>query len=83
MSLDTTRLGVIAAGMMESLAESYADQDVEVGEVVLLVELRGGDNWTAVAYRCTDNRSWIQAGLMQEGCKAVEASRRTTRDDGE
>lgn len=73
MSLDTTKLGEIAAGMMERLAESYEDHDVEVGTVALIVEISSGD-WTAVTYRCSDNRSWVQRGLMNEGVRAIDHS---------
>lgn len=59
--------------MMESLAESYEDHDVEVGAVALLVEINAGD-WTAVTYRCTDHRLWVQRGLMIAGINAVEAN---------
>lgn len=79
MSLDTTKLGEIAAGMMERLAESYEDYDVEVGTVALIVEVRSGE-WTAVTYRCSDDRSWVQRGLMHEGLRAVGYTQE--REDG-
>lgn len=82
MSLDTTRLGEIAANMMESLAESYETHDVSVGEVALIVEIRSGD-WTAVTYRCTDERAWVQRGLIRQGIDAVDASSEMTDAGGE
>lgn len=73
MSLDTTKLGEIAAGMMENLATSYEDHDVEVGAVALIVEIKS-DEWTAVTYRCSDARAWVQRGLMREGLRAIDFS---------
>lgn len=70
MALDTTRLGELAAGMMERLAEGYEDHDVTVGTVALIVEVNSGD-WTAVTYRCSDPRAWVQRGLMEAGISAI------------
>lgn len=84
MSLDTTALGKIAAEMMESLAAAYEEHDVTVGEVALIVEVDGED-WTAVTYRCTTPKAWVQLGLMHAGISAVHATRNVIddEDDGE
>lgn len=75
MGLDTTRLGRVAAEMMESLAESYAEEDVEMGEVVLAVEIRSG-GWSGIAYRCTDPRNWVQRGLALGLKRAIKRNGR-------
>lgn len=67
--MDTTRVGTVAAELMEGLAEGWEDHphDVEIGEVLILVELRGDDGdagWTDVAFRCSDPRQWVQRGLL-------------------
>lgn len=85
MSLDTSRIGVLAAEWMASLEESYKDydDDVEIGEVMLLVEIASakGDGWTAVAWRCTNPKNWVQRGLIREAWRSVKRSRRTRPND--
>lgn len=80
MSLDTTKLGQVAAELMESLANSYEGYDVEVGTVALIVEVNASE-WTAVTYRCSDPRVWIQKGLMRAGISAVNAANGHGEDD--
>ena len=55
------------------------DLVVVVGTVALIVEVRSGD-WTAVTYRCSDDRAWVQRGLMNEGVRAVDHSQERADD---
>lgn len=51
-----------------------------VGEVMLLAEIRGEDDdgtYTYIRFRCSDEREWIQRGMMhaalEQECQALEA----------
>jgi hypothetical protein len=69
MSLDTSTVGTLAAELMERLAEQYSE-DAEIGIVAVVAEIDCGDS-TAIYYRCTDGRHWIQAGLFDAAKRAV------------
>jgi len=85
MSLDTTRVGQVAAELMEAIAEGY-DDAVEIGAVAVIVEVGTTDDadegWTTVNYRCSDTRRWVQAGLLDAAKRAVFASSERADEDG-
>lgn len=63
MHPDAVKIGSLAAEFMDELGE-----DDEVGIVGIVVEVKyknedGVEN-TGVRYYCSDERSWIQAGLF-------------------
>jgi hypothetical protein len=69
--VDTTRLGQVAADLMDLLAEDAADEEaaeMELGEVMILAEVKGrdeeGDDWTSIRFRCSDPRFWVQRGML-------------------
>jgi len=54
---------------MEDLEKDQAELDEEqtIGEVMLLAEVRGEDEdgiYTYIRYRCTDDRQWVQRGML-------------------
>ena len=67
--LDTTAVGHLAAQLMDRLTEEYGE-DAEIGTVAVVVEVEMG-NATAITYRCTDARRWIQVGLFGAAQRAV------------
>lgn len=88
MSLDTTRVGQVAAELMEAIADEHGDADVEIGEVAVVVEVGTTDDadadegWTTVNCRCSDHRRWVQAGLLDAAKRAVFASSERADEDG-
>jgi hypothetical protein len=78
--MDTTKVGRVAADLMESMAQRYGEEEVEVGEVLVVVELSHPpgaetdfEESTQVVYRCSDSRGWVQRGLLEEAASS-EAS---------
>jgi hypothetical protein len=78
--MDTTRLGHVAADLMDHIAEEYGATDgVTLGIVAVIAEVDlpdsdGEPGWTTVQYRCSDARRWIQAGLFDAARRGVESS---------
>jgi len=75
---DWGQVGVIAAEMIDDFEKTYADQEVEIGMVALVVEVTGveegrdeEDNWTGVFYRTNEPRRWIQVGFFEAAKRAV------------
>ena len=72
------RVGLVAAQLMEKIeADSEPTDDERIGEVMLLVEVRGTDEdgpYTYIEWRCSDEREWMQRGLMHAG---LDSERRT------
>lgn len=73
------KVGIIAADLMERLEDDYKDfDDVEIGIVAVVVEVnyvdRQDDGVSAVEYRCSDERRWIQHGLFEAARRAVTDS---------
>lgn len=77
MSVDTTTIGQVTAELMDTIDRDYPDDDVTVRTVIVVAELHTPES-TFVMYRCSDERTWIQRGLLAE---ALEASRRPADDD--
>ena len=78
MSIDTSNLGVVSAELMDFLGELGGGKAV-LGEVLVLAEVEvtddDGDSYTNLIWRCSDNRSWIQTGLMQAAIDAEKENR--------
>jgi hypothetical protein len=67
--MDTSTLGVVAASLMDDLAEDQAEirDEQELGVVMLLAEVRGEDedgSYTYIRFRGSDDREWIQRGIL-------------------
>lgn len=77
--METAELGITAAELMERLEREYAGKDdVKLGVVAVIAEVgytdREGDEVTAVEYRCSDGRHWIQSGLFAAASRACHSS---------
>jgi hypothetical protein len=62
--MDTSRLGQVAADLMEAIDSEDGD---ELGVVLVLAEIKGSDehgDWTAIRWRCSDPRAWVQYGVL-------------------
>jgi hypothetical protein len=65
--MDATRLGQVTADLMDHLNEDPPGESAELGEVLVLAEVKVTDpegDWTYIAWRCSDERAWVQLGLM-------------------
>lgn len=74
--MDTTRLGETAAALMDLIDAEDGD---ELGVVMVLAEVKGTDDdgeWTAIRWRCSDPRAWVQYGVLHEALR----SKRLTDD---
>lgn len=81
--MDVSKLGVVAADLMEYLARDQEEMGDEqtLGEVMLLAEIRGTDEdgtYTYIRYRCSDDRVWVQRGIMHA---ALEQDCQPDEDD--
>lgn len=86
MTLELRQIGELTAQLMERLEEDYADIEAEVGVVAVIVELNyvhsNGDDISAIEYRCSDGRRWVQTGLFDAAKRAViEFSENPDEDD--
>jgi hypothetical protein len=77
--LSLNELGTLAAELMDRLESDYeGKEDVELGVVAIVVELNytdsDGEEITAVEYRCSDARRWIQSGLFAAAGRGVIVS---------
>jgi hypothetical protein len=81
VALDLTRLGELAAELMEALEDEHGEE-ARLGVVAVVVEVTGADDeWTAVQYRCSDPRRWIQSGLFAAAGRAVIDSSEDVDED--
>lgn len=71
MPIDSSPLAQLVAEYMDDLEDEH-DGDVTLGIVAIVVEVNG-DDWTAVQYRCSDERRWVQLGLFDAAKRAVDA----------
>lgn len=75
--MDTSKVGHIAAELMEEIAERYDDAPVVIGEIMLIVEVKADPNAEAFEFvgdfedfaatiedSSTDDRLWVQMGLL-------------------
>lgn len=74
--LDSTRVGVLAAELMESLEEAIPDGaiNVTVDTVAVVAEVRfhvDGSEVNLVQVKCTDQRRWVQTGLLNHAAMAT------------
>lgn len=83
---DWSQAAVVAAQLLDDLETAYGD-DIEVGHVMIVVEISGDvgtdDEWTGVHYRCSEARRWVQAGLLTAARRACYASSETPDEDDE
>lgn len=74
--MDVGELGVVTAELMETLEEEFSEYDeVTVGVVAVIAEVNfftDGEEETAIAFRCSDGRRWIQIGLFNAAIRATE-----------
>lgn len=81
---DLHQLGLISAELIDRLEEDYRDAEIEVGVVALVVEVTSHkDEWTAIEFRCSDPRRWIQLGLFDAAARACSGSAESASDDGD
>lgn len=86
--VDLSKIGELTADLMESLEAGIADviepgeQAPEVKTVAIIVELdwppcEQNNNYgsSAIRYRCTDSRVWIQRALFTEAADIAHAGR--------
>lgn len=71
--MDTSPVGHIAAGLMEKIAADYADSELRVGTVMLIVELED-DTQTGIVTRCSNPRDWAKLGLVEAVAADLRAS---------
>lgn len=76
--METRKVGILAAKLMEEIAQKYEDGPCVIGEVMLVVEIKADpeksiEDWegsefedfaATVETRCTDDRVWVQMGLL-------------------
>lgn len=70
MSIDAGKVGIVAADLMDDLISDQQEigHDQQIGEVMLVAEVRGDDGdggYTYIRFRCSDEREWIQRGLLR------------------
>lgn len=75
MTFELSELGIVAAELMERLEEDYGDKsEITLGVVAVVAEVNyrdGEDKVSAVEYRCSDGRRWIQSGLFAAAGRGV------------
>jgi hypothetical protein len=77
------QIGELALEFMEDLEQTYGDQ-LEVGTLAIIAEIHldnGGA--TAVEFRCSDGRPWLQRGFFEAAIHAVDATAEIIEDDEE
>lgn len=66
---DFSRAAIIAADLIEKLEGDYQHDEIQIGEVMVIVEVTGSNpedgDWTAIQYRCSDPRFWIHQGMLR------------------
>lgn len=72
---DTQTIGRLAAEVMEFVDQYEGKATTGVVAVVVEVNVDVPDEpgYTEIAYRCSDNRRWVQAGLFDSATRAVLA----------
>lgn len=69
MSLDTTKIGQVAAELMEAVEEHYGPE-AEIADAMIIVEVDVGDEeFTEV--RCSSDRAVVKRGLIHYGVDCV------------
>lgn len=89
--MDTSSVGHIAAELMEAIAHKYDDAPVVIGAIMLLVEVRADpdasesdfsgpfeDFAATIESQCSDDRLWIQVGLLTA---VIEGKKSWWRDE--
>lgn len=81
--MDTSKLGVVAAQLMDQLAEEAEDNEC-IGDVMVLAEIRGNDDegpYTFISWRCSDEREWVQRGMLHAGLDHKRVPVRSDEDE--
>lgn len=99
--MDTTRVGVLAAQLMESIERKHRHENGEeapvvIGEVMLIVEVKADPDASEEAFvnayedfaavlesECTDERIWVQVGMLRATQKGKEMYWDIDIEDGE
>jgi hypothetical protein len=81
--MDTSKVGIVAANLMDDLAKDQAEigDDQTLGEIMLLAEVQGEDedgSYTYIRFRCSDDRQWVQRGMLHA---VLEQDRVVDEDD--
>lgn len=67
--MNTDAIKSAAKMFEEHLLEDFGDDTLEVGVVAVIAEIRHtdeeGDDSTAIAFWCSDQRAWVQGGLFE------------------
>lgn len=71
--MDTSKVGHVAAGLMEKIATEHADGGLRVGTVMLIVELED-EAQTGIVTRCSNPRDWVKLGLVEAVAADLRAS---------
>lgn len=75
--IDTQRFGEMALEFIEDLAEDV-DDAAELGVVAIVAEVKHPD-WTRCRVFSSDDRRWVQRGLMAWAAECIE----TTTEESE
>ena len=76
MSLDAARMARFAAESIDQLEELMKDDPgAELGEILIVAEIKNitmdSDTGTAVRFACTDDRFWVQRGLLESALDTI------------
>jgi hypothetical protein len=63
LAFDQSKIGNLAAQLMESLENSYSD-DAEIGDVLLILEITSPSEGSEVVCHATDTRKHVNLGLI-------------------
>ena len=71
------QIAALAREYLTGAAETYEDDEVQLGIFGIAYELKFSEGGAKVGYSCSDGREWIHAGLFR---KAVELADRDETD---
>lgn len=84
--IDTTKVGVAAASLMEKLAADYPD-GASVTEVMVIVEMRvpdeeePGEYYSPIDWWCSNERRTVQVGMLSLAEKLFNGEWTREEDD--
>jgi hypothetical protein len=70
VGLDQTKIGQLAAELMDNLEERYGE-DAEIGDVVLIVEITSPEHGSQIAMSQTNPRGHVNLGLVEAASHIV------------
>lgn len=78
--LDTTKLTEEIFVLVDRLREDFRGSDMRVGTIGLIVELngplpegQGEGEYTSIRYKCSDDRVWVQSGLVGAAYRLINS----------